>query len=136
MRHMAAADSDIDVFIDVAFGTRFGLRRYVGAFRLLEDAFEHQAQNRLLDAGGTLALHPRRCGMGRAANLLMAASKSPRLRLLHMRDARSVEISNITHARSALLDGRSATRQRFRQPDRTIAAAGSHNRNGQCGRSS
>lgn len=44
MRHAAAADSEIDVF-DAASGAHFGPRRYVGAFRLLEDAFEHRRKS-------------------------------------------------------------------------------------------
>jgi hypothetical protein len=43
-RDEAAADSDIDVFIDVEPGTRFGLSPYMGAFRAIEDAFDHKAE--------------------------------------------------------------------------------------------
>ncbi len=43
-RNEAGSDSDIDVFIDVAPGVSFGLRPYMGAFRVLEDAFEHKAE--------------------------------------------------------------------------------------------
>jgi predicted nucleotidyltransferase len=43
-RDEASPDSDVDVFIDVAPGTAFGLRPYMGAFRVLEDAFEHKAE--------------------------------------------------------------------------------------------
>jgi len=43
-RDEAGADSDIDVFVDVAPGASFGLRRYMGAFRVLEDAFGHKAE--------------------------------------------------------------------------------------------
>ena len=43
-REEAGRDSDIDVFIDVAPGARFGLRPYMGAFRVLEDAFDHKAE--------------------------------------------------------------------------------------------
>src|ERR1700730_13920565 len=43
-RDEAQGDSDIDVFVDVAPGAAFGLRPYMGAFRVLEDAFGHQAE--------------------------------------------------------------------------------------------
>lgn len=43
-RDEAGADSDIDVFVDVLPDTRFGLRPYMGAYRVLEDAFEHQME--------------------------------------------------------------------------------------------
>jgi uncharacterized protein len=43
-RDEAGADSDIDVFVDIAPGASFGLRPYVGAFQVLEDAFEHKAE--------------------------------------------------------------------------------------------
>jgi predicted nucleotidyltransferase len=43
-RDEAETDSDIDVFVDVVPGARFGLSPYVGAFRVLEDAFEHKAE--------------------------------------------------------------------------------------------
>ena len=43
-RDEASADSDVDVFVDVAPGAAFGLRPYMGAFRVLEDAFEHKAE--------------------------------------------------------------------------------------------
>jgi len=42
-RDEATADSDIDVFVDVAPDARFGLQPYMGAFRVIEDAFEHKA---------------------------------------------------------------------------------------------
>ena len=43
-RDEAASDSDVDVFIDVVPGATFGLRPYMGTFRVLEDAFEHKAE--------------------------------------------------------------------------------------------
>ena len=43
-RDEAGPDSDVDVFVDVAPGAAFGLRRYMEAFRVLEDAFEHKAE--------------------------------------------------------------------------------------------
>lgn len=43
-RDEAAPDSDIDVFVDVAPGAAFGLSPYMGAFRVLEDAFGHKAE--------------------------------------------------------------------------------------------
>ena len=43
-RDEAGMESDIDVFIDVAPGARFGLRPYMGAFRVLEDAFDHETE--------------------------------------------------------------------------------------------
>jgi predicted nucleotidyltransferase len=43
-RDDAQPHSDIDVFVDVAPGAAFGLRPYMGAFRVLEDAFEHKAE--------------------------------------------------------------------------------------------
>ena len=43
-RDEASPDSDVDVFVDVAPGAAFGLRPYMGAFRVLEDAFEHKAE--------------------------------------------------------------------------------------------
>jgi predicted nucleotidyltransferase len=43
-RNEAGPNSDIDVFVDVAPGAAFGLRPYRGAFRVLEDAFEHKAE--------------------------------------------------------------------------------------------
>jgi predicted nucleotidyltransferase len=43
-RDEASPDSDVDVFIDVAPDTAFGLRPYMGVFRALEDAFEHKAE--------------------------------------------------------------------------------------------
>jgi predicted nucleotidyltransferase len=43
-RDEAGPNSDIDVFVDVAPGAAFGLRPYMGAFRVLEDAFEHKAE--------------------------------------------------------------------------------------------
>ena len=42
-RDEAGPDSDIDVFIDIAPDAAFGLSPYMGAFRALEDAFEHKA---------------------------------------------------------------------------------------------
>jgi uncharacterized protein len=44
-RDEAGPDSDVDVFVDVAPGAAFGLRPYMGAFRVLEDALEqHRAE--------------------------------------------------------------------------------------------
>jgi predicted nucleotidyltransferase len=43
-RDEASPDSDVDVFIDVEPRAAFGLRPYMGAFRALEDAFEHKAE--------------------------------------------------------------------------------------------
>jgi predicted nucleotidyltransferase len=43
-RDEASPDSDVDVFIDVAPDVAFGLRPYMGAFRVLEDAIEHKAE--------------------------------------------------------------------------------------------
>lgn len=43
-RNEAGPDSDIDVFIDVAPDAHFGLRPYMGAFRVLEGAFDHKAE--------------------------------------------------------------------------------------------
>lgn len=43
-RDEASPDSDVDVFIDVAPDVSFGLRPYMGAFRALEDAFEHKTE--------------------------------------------------------------------------------------------
>jgi uncharacterized protein len=43
-RNEAGPASDVDVFVDVAPGAAFGLRPYMGAFRVLEDAFEHKAE--------------------------------------------------------------------------------------------
>jgi predicted nucleotidyltransferase len=43
-RDEAQSDSDVDVFVDVAPDTKFGLRPYMGVFRVLEDAFDHQAE--------------------------------------------------------------------------------------------
>jgi predicted nucleotidyltransferase len=43
-RDEAGPDSDIDVFVDVAPNAAFGLSPYIGAFRVLEDAFEHKAE--------------------------------------------------------------------------------------------
>jgi hypothetical protein len=43
-RDEASRDSDVDVFVDVAPGAAFGLRPYMEAFRVLEDAFEHKAE--------------------------------------------------------------------------------------------
>jgi predicted nucleotidyltransferase len=43
-RDEASPDSDVDVFVDVAPGAAFGLRPYMGALRVLEDAFEHKAE--------------------------------------------------------------------------------------------
>jgi uncharacterized protein len=43
-RDEAGADSDIDVFVDIAPGAPFGLTPYMGAFRAIEDAFEHKAE--------------------------------------------------------------------------------------------
>jgi hypothetical protein len=42
-RDEAGTDSDVDVFIDVIPGKSFGLCPYMGAFRALEDAFDHKA---------------------------------------------------------------------------------------------
>ncbi len=43
-RDEAGPDSDVDVFVDVAPGTSFGLRPYMGTYRVLENAFEHKAE--------------------------------------------------------------------------------------------
>jgi predicted nucleotidyltransferase len=43
-RDEAGPDSDVDVFVDVVPGAAFGLQPYMGAFRVLEDAFEHQTE--------------------------------------------------------------------------------------------
>lgn len=43
-RDEATADSDIDVFVDVAPDASFGLQPYMGVFRVIEDAFEHKAE--------------------------------------------------------------------------------------------
>jgi predicted nucleotidyltransferase len=43
-RDEAGPDSDIDVFVDVVPDAAFGLSPYMGAFRVLEDAFEHKAE--------------------------------------------------------------------------------------------
>src|ERR1700750_2641006 len=43
-RDEASPDSDVDVFVDIAPGAAFGLRPYMGAFRVLENAFEHKAE--------------------------------------------------------------------------------------------
>uniref|UniRef100_Q07GZ7 DNA polymerase, beta domain protein region n=1 Tax=Rhodopseudomonas palustris (strain BisA53) TaxID=316055 RepID=Q07GZ7_RHOP5 len=42
-RNEARSDSDVDVFVDVAPGAAFGLRPYMGAFRVLDEAFAHKA---------------------------------------------------------------------------------------------
>jgi predicted nucleotidyltransferase len=42
-RDEASPDSDVDVFVDVAPDAAFGLDLYMGAFRVLEDAFDHEA---------------------------------------------------------------------------------------------
>ena len=36
--------SDIDVFVDVAPDARFGLKPYMGVFRVIEDAFDHRVE--------------------------------------------------------------------------------------------
>jgi len=43
-RNEAEPASDIDVFVDIAPDAHFGLRPYMGAFRVLEDAFDHKAE--------------------------------------------------------------------------------------------
>ncbi|MEA2882339.1 MAG: uncharacterized protein QOH32_1595 [Bradyrhizobium sp.] len=43
-RDEAQPNSDIDVFVDAAPGVAFGLQPFIGAFRVLEDAFGHQAE--------------------------------------------------------------------------------------------
>src|SRR3977135_1162060 len=43
-RDEAQPHSDIDVFVDVAPSATFGLRPYMGTFRVLEDAFEHKTE--------------------------------------------------------------------------------------------
>lgn len=43
-RDEAGPDSDVDVFIDVQPSAAFGLRPYVGVFRVLEGAFDHKAE--------------------------------------------------------------------------------------------
>lgn len=43
-RDEARPDSDVDVFGDIAPGAAFGLRPYMGTFRVLENAFEHKAE--------------------------------------------------------------------------------------------
>ena len=43
-RDEASLDSDVDVLVDVAPGAAFGLRPYMAAFRVLEDAFERKAE--------------------------------------------------------------------------------------------
>ena len=43
-RDEAEPGSDIDVFVDITPGAAFGLSPYVGAFRVLEDAFDHQVE--------------------------------------------------------------------------------------------
>jgi predicted nucleotidyltransferase len=41
-RDEASPDSDVDVFVDVVPDAAFGLRPYMGAFRVLEDAFDRK----------------------------------------------------------------------------------------------
>jgi hypothetical protein len=43
-RDEARSESDVDVFIDIAPGAAFGLRPYMGAYRVLKDVFEHKAE--------------------------------------------------------------------------------------------
>ncbi len=43
-RDEAGPDSDIDVFVDVAPDAAFGLRPYMGALRVLENAFDHKTE--------------------------------------------------------------------------------------------
>ncbi|MDI1262413.1 MAG: nucleotidyltransferase domain-containing protein [bacterium] len=43
-RDEAAANSDIDVFVDVAPDASFGLQPYMGTFRVLEDAFDRKLE--------------------------------------------------------------------------------------------
>lgn len=43
-RDEAGPQSDVDVFIDIAPEAPFGLRPYIGVFRVLEGAFEHKAE--------------------------------------------------------------------------------------------
>jgi uncharacterized protein len=43
-RDESGPDSDVDVFIDVPPSIAFGLRPYMGVFRVLEDAFDHKAE--------------------------------------------------------------------------------------------
>lgn len=43
-RDEAQADSDVDVFVDVAPSAAFGLQPYMGAFRVLEAAFDHEVE--------------------------------------------------------------------------------------------
>jgi predicted nucleotidyltransferase len=52
-RNEATADSDVDVFIDVAPGATFGLRPYMGAFEALK-----QAVGENVDYGTRKGLHP------------------------------------------------------------------------------
>jgi uncharacterized protein with HEPN domain len=109
-RDEASPDSDVDVFVDVAPGAAFGLRPYMGAFRVLEDAFEHNAE--IFNAGRTLAVHPCGGGAGCGANLLMAGGTSPRVRLLHMRD--EIEsLSQELRARASRPTGRATPLRRI-----------------------
>jgi predicted nucleotidyltransferase len=55
LRDEASPDSDVDVFIDVAPDATFGLRPYMGAFRVLEDAFEHKVAWK----SASVRLHPK-----------------------------------------------------------------------------
>jgi predicted nucleotidyltransferase len=43
-RDEAGPDSDVDVFIEVAPDATFGLSPYMAVYRVLEDAFEHNAE--------------------------------------------------------------------------------------------
>jgi predicted nucleotidyltransferase len=52
-RDEAGSNSDVDVFIDVAPGAAFGLRRYMGAFETLK-----QAVGENVDYGTRNGLHP------------------------------------------------------------------------------
>jgi hypothetical protein len=44
MRATLRVTQMVDVFIDVVPDAAFGLRPYMGGFRVLEDAFEHKAE--------------------------------------------------------------------------------------------
>lgn len=84
-RDEAKSDSDVDVFVDPAPDRDFGFLPFIDAYETIQRRLATPLRSVIRPAQ---ACRPILLGMskGGGADFLMAASKSPRARLLHIRD--------------------------------------------------
>ena len=79
-RDEARQDSDVDVFVDPGTQDFYSLSHFVGAYEVICQAVPGR-ENRLRDARRLVQVHSAGGRRGGGSNLLMAATKSPLMRL-------------------------------------------------------